>query len=241
MVTNGGILTPFPECIKALSNSLVLKSDVELVVSDWESTDWPIKEWIEETIPYIPITLVTIKADNFSAGKGRNIAAKYATGDNIFFLDADIIVNYETIDFGLKQCRSNKVYYPIVKYETELNGKQIIHEGGGNLFIPKDIYNKVGPWPEYWNHGWEDVKLADNIRKANIPIVINDKISIFHPWHPNGEWKKHTIKDDSYEQTKHHYQEQQIQEEQLLKAKVSNIISKDINITHNKLNNIARI
>lgn len=241
MATNGVILTPFPVCIKALSNSLVLDSNVELVVTDWESTDWPIKEWIEEVIPYIPITLVTIKADGFSAGKGRNIAAKYATGNNIFFLDADIIVNHETIDFGLIQCENNKVYYPTVKYETELKGKQIIHEGGGNLFICKDIFNKIGPWPEYWNHGWEDVKLVDNIKKANIPIVTNDKISIFHQWHPDGDWKKHNVKDDLYEQTKEHYHEKQIQEEWLLKKELNSIISKDANITHNKLNNVARI
>ena len=103
----------------------------------------------------ILIHIITIESSAFSAGKGRNIAADHCNGNNIFFLDADMIVNRQVLNDGLAASDAGKVYYPTVKYNVE-NGKQIIHEGGGNVFMSKDVFIKSGKWPEYWEHGFED-------------------------------------------------------------------------------------
>ena len=152
--TYKGRLFLFPNCMESLSKSLTLNDDVELVIADWESNDWPIKEWIEKTIPHIPIHIITIRSEGFSAGKGRNIAAEYCNGDTIFFMDADMLVNRQVINDGLNVATAGKIYYPTVRYEVE-NGKQIIHEGGGNLFITKDAYFKSGRLSNY-KDGYKD-------------------------------------------------------------------------------------
>lgn len=184
VVTDKGTLNLFPNCVKSIANSLNVgeMNDVELVISDWCSTDWPILEWIENIIPYIPIHIVHIEGNGFSAGAGRNIAARAAKGDILLFLDADMIANSRVIKEGWESAKQGNVFYPIVKYQID-GGKQIIHEGGGNLFIRKDIFNELGGWPELWSWGYEDTIFAEEVKKSKYPLVTSN-VPIFHQWHP---------------------------------------------------------
>jgi len=217
----------------------VLNDDVELVITDWESNDWPIKDWIERAIPHISIHIITIKADGFSAGKGRNLAAEYCNGENIFFMDADMIVNREIIADGLKVAQDGGIYYPTVKYD--IGGKQIIHEGGGNVFMSKDIFFKAGKWPEYWKHGFEDTDFFQML-KGIAPIVTNDKLSIFHQWHPQTALFKniHASKDPekvrTVEERKEYYQEQRDSEPELLITNIDYVLKNYPHTTHSNLN-----
>jgi len=235
-----GILNLFPNCIKSLAKSLTLDTDVELVIADWKSDDWPILDWIEDAIPNIPIHLVTIEADGFSAGAGRNVAANNSDGDILFFMDADMLVNKEVIDYGILQASQGNVYYPTVRYEID-GGKHIIHEGGGNLFISKDLYKNSGGWPEYHEHGFEDTDYAAVLKKlANISI--NDNISIFHQWHPQTKLFKNQFSngDEKVEERREFYQNKVNETPKKMVQALDYVFSHNPNTTHQNLNRPAR-
>lgn len=194
--TEHGNIFPFVKCIESINNSIRDKDNTEIIISDWKSTDYPILDWIGDKIPDIFKHVITIDSPYFSAGVGRNIAAKYSSGEILFFLDADIIINEQVINYALSNVNINNVYYPTVKYQTMYKGNYITHEGGGNLFINKDTFNKTNKWPEYWEHGFEDIDFHRNIEKLNINILTED-IDIYHPWHPQDKkWKNQFSKKD---------------------------------------------
>ena len=238
--TDKGMLFLFPNCLESIAKSLTLNDDVELIVADWESDDWPIRSWIESVVPHIPIHIISIKADGFSAGKGRNIAAEYCNGDSIFFMDADMMVNRQVINEGVRIVNNGGIYYPTVKYEVE-HGKQIIHEGGGNLFMSKDAFFKSGKWPEYWKHGFEDTDFAVQL-KGVAPIRINNKLSIFHQWHPqtalfkDAHASKSPIKQRTAKDRKKHYQEQRDKHPRTIITAIDYILKNYPHTTHSTLN-----
>ena len=39
--TEHGTLLLFPDCIKSITDSINDNDDIELIIADWESTDWP--------------------------------------------------------------------------------------------------------------------------------------------------------------------------------------------------------
>jgi len=230
----------FPNCIKSLASSLTLGVDVELVISDWQSDDWKISEWILDAIPYIPIHIITIVGEGFSAGRGRNIAAKHAKGDILFFMDADMIVNREVINHGILKVSDGYVYYPTVLYETD-GGKQIIHEGGGNVFMSADMYRESGGWPEFYKHGFEDTDYASTLKKIS-KIHTNENISIFHQWHPQTtEFKNLYAKEDpQVDLRKQHYQSIQNKQSENIITAIDFILNTDPNTTHHNLNKPIR-
>jgi hypothetical protein len=238
--TDKGTLFLFPNCLKSLSHSLTLDDNVELVIADWESTDWPLKDWIERVVPHIPIHIITIKSEGFSAGKGRNIAAEHSSGDVLFFMDADMIVNRPVLSYGMMSVSKGLIYYPTVKYEVE-NKKQIIHEGGGNLFISKDNFLKAGNWPEYWKHGFEDTDFAKQV-KGVAAISVNNELSIFHQWHPQTVLFKNIhasldpVKQKIVDDRKDFYQTQQDKQPKSIITAISHILKTNPHTTHSTLN-----
>ena len=238
VLSDNGTLFLFPNCIESVAKSLSLTDDVELVISDWESTDWDIREWIEDKIPHIPIHIITVKADGFSAGKGRNISADHANGDILFFMDADMIINKEVISHGINEVTMGNVYYPTVKYEVEQGGKQIIHEGGGNVFMSKEVYLKAGKWPCFWEFGFEDTDFANKI-KSIAPVVVNDNISIFHQWHPQTKLFKnqYSTNDTKVDEREQFYKNRERKREKDLIKAIELMLGNNPNTTHSSLNN----
>src|SRR5258706_9357036 len=96
----GRELLLFPNCVKSIVESTRGIKDVELVVADWESTDWPLNEWLERAAGDIPVRLIEVKGA-FSRGRGRNTAAAAARGDALLFLDADSILCEAVLISGL--------------------------------------------------------------------------------------------------------------------------------------------
>jgi glycosyltransferase involved in cell wall biosynthesis len=238
--TDNGTLFLFPNAIKSLASSLRLNDDVELVIADWESTDWPLREWIEDCIPHIPIHISTISGrEDFSAGLGRNVAAKHASGDLLFFMDADMLVNRAVIEYGLKVAK-NGAYYPTVIYKLD-NDKDIIHEGGGNVFMTPELLKQAGGWPEYYKHGFEDTDLCAKITEIS-PIITNDKISIFHQWHPqtnifkNRHASNEADKLSAIEETRRKHQKQSENNQKAIELAIANSITSNPNTTHSGLN-----
>ena len=184
--TEHGLIKLFPECIRSLDNCLSLEDDVELIITDWESDDYPIRDWIESCVRDIPIHLITIKGEGFSKGKGQNIAAEHANGNILFFLDTDIILNQRVLNYGLS-IPLGESYYPTIKYQTEPHGSYnlVNHEGGGIFFIHKRDFEKTGGFPEFFRYGFEDTEMVKRVGKV-APILVKDDIALFHQWHPQG-------------------------------------------------------
>lgn len=180
----------FPNCIDSLVNNLGPFNNIEIVIADWESTDWPIREWIGYHVPKLPVHLINIKSKQYSRGKGRNIAAQQAKGDIFFFLDGDMLVPDKLIETGMLTAKRGTVAFPIAEYAKDPeNVEKKEFAGFGNLFIQKEDYYKIGFWPEYYGYGWEDVdyykkiKEQMNVQFLNIPGFI-------HQWHPQDlTWK----------------------------------------------------
>jgi len=234
--TDKGFIYPFPNCIESIASSLSLNSEVELVITDWESTDWPLENWIESMLPSIDIHLIDVQCDRgFSAGKGRNIAASQCNGEYIFFMDADMIITREVIQYGLQITNDNTVYYPTVLYEVD-NGKQIIHHGGGNVFMTKKTFIESGGWPEYWKHGFEDTDYVKTIRDK-YEVKTNDELTIFHQWHPQTKLFKDKFSkgDDIVDQRREFYKKQEDEQTKNLQTKVKAAL-RNPNTTHHTLN-----
>ena len=207
--TELGILSLFPNCLKSIQESIEPQSDIELIISDWESTDWPLTEWIGNIITEAPVEIIKVKTkdNSFSAGKGRNIAASKANGDMLLFLDADMLVTHGALYNAWGIAKSHGVCYPVIMYQKEYQSSEyMVHEGGGILFIDKDLFTKAGRWPEYYGHGFEDIDLAKAIQKLT-PLQTSP-IPLYHQWHPQDkEWKNRYAKTTRIvEQRQHHYQ-----------------------------------
>lgn len=185
----------FPNCIDSLAKQLTPEDNCEIVITDWCSTDWPIRDWIENRIPNIPIHLITIKSSKgFSRGKGRNIAAQHAEGKILFFLDADMLFkSREVITVGMHICSNNiGVAFPKGLMQTTPDGnicKQIV-TGAGNFFINKQTFKQTKGIPEYWQWGFEDLDFQKQLIAMNIRIINIQTTNFIHQWHPNNEeWK----------------------------------------------------
>lgn len=236
--TSFGTLNLLPNCIKSINKSFTLDSKLELIIADWNSTDWPIKEWIEDYTS-IPTHIINInKKDNkFSVGKGRNIAANYATNDIILFLDADMLINAKAVADALSVVEKNNVCFPPIMYQlTQGTDHWKLHEGGGNVIITKELFYKAGKWPEYWSYGFEDTDFVNNLKK--ITNIHTSTEPFFHQWHPEQiGWKEVVKEEDKTETMKRmeFYKKQQENDLNIIKNMVKFTLN-DPNTTHFRKN-----
>lgn len=224
--TDEGILNLFPNCISSLADVLHLTDDVELVIADWQSTDWPVKEWIEDHILHAPIQLLNIKRKGFSKGFGLNTAAKYATGDVLFFMDADMLIkDRRVIEDGINYITQGKVYFPIPFYYLDAeHSSGTFEKGVGNVFISKTVFNEVGGFPEYEKWGFEDLDFYDTVKKVR-NIVVQKEVRLQHQWHPQSHvWKNRKTEDKPEaekvveKRQKHYKKKAKTEEEDIVEA-----------------------
>ena len=159
---------------------------VELSITDWRSDDWPLEEWIYEKAGDLPVVLNHINDEYFSRGKGLNIAAKNSRGTKLFFCDADILTPREFIKFALSD---NRCLFPICMDEKTgwagVMGGSIY--GYGICVLTKDIFDKIGPWPEWTSWGGEDNVMWNRANKglrSAREIWRNKFEGLIHQWHP---------------------------------------------------------
>ena len=227
----------FPNCIDSIKRSLRLIDNVELIITDWESTDMPIRDWLSIDVP---IHLITIhKKDGlFSVGKGRNIAAEHATGDILLFLDADMQVTLDSFRDAYTVAKQYGICYPPVLYQqTQGQEHWDLHTGGGNLFVSKELFNKSGKWPEYWDYGFEDIDFVENLKK--ITKIHTSSEPFYHQWHPKQfGWNKQVKPEDKQvvQERKEYYQKQVDNDLNKIKNALKYMIERDPNTTHSQLN-----
>ena len=181
----GRELILFPNCIKSIVDSVQPSTDYEVVVADWQSDDWPLNDWLEKSAAPVSVNLVQIEGP-FNRGKGRNVATHGATGDYLFFLDADCTICPELLEIGLKSMKAGKAFFPVVySFNTpEHVSGSWSHFGYGNCMIKKEMLDLIGGWPEYSSWGKEDDHFYEKI--ATLTEVVREEVpGFFHQWHPD--------------------------------------------------------
>jgi len=172
----------FPNLVKGLA-AIKKDHEIELVICDFQSDDWPLKDWIYEYSDDFKITLIENK-EEFSKGMGYNICAKKAANELLFFCDADILIGEGFFENIEKCIDSGKIWFPIVKYIEE-SGVEVFRtqNGQGLCLITKTNFNKTDGWPEFYSWGGEDHLFYYKCH-ALFKIERNQCEFLKHQWHP---------------------------------------------------------
>jgi len=174
----------FPNCVRSIVEATQRVPDVELVVADWESDDWPLTEWLQDAAAPLPVRIITLQG-TFSRGRGRNAAAAAARGDALLFLDADSLLCPLLLESGLRYLEQGKAFFPIVYTfnEPEHRTGWWRDQGYGNCLVTRSMLEQAGGWPEYEMWGREDEEFFERI-SGIVPAVREEVTGFYHQWHP---------------------------------------------------------
>jgi glycosyltransferase involved in cell wall biosynthesis len=171
----------FPNCIDSIID--IAEIPIEIVIADWRSTDWPLKEWLPDKLisnKNISYNVIEMKGE-FNIGRGRNVAVKHASHNILFFLDADMLLSADVFRDAIQIAESGKAFFPIC-FNEYTKEKRI--RGFGNLAISRKIYDLVGKWWEKTTWGDEDSNYYHRCNDNNIEIVREPYENFIHQWHP---------------------------------------------------------
>jgi glycosyltransferase involved in cell wall biosynthesis len=180
------------DCIDSLINCIntnIFFKDhkIELIIADWQSTDCDLISLLETKYKNtnLSIKVVTVKEEGFSRGRGLNIAANNATGDILFFIDVDLLFNNEYMLQETIKEAANKSVWPVCYKSTDPVFYSLYPEwaGYGVCAMPRGLFEKYGPWPEYRKWGKEDLDLYKRFLEAKEPIFRKPYPGYIHQWH----------------------------------------------------------
>jgi hypothetical protein len=181
---DGHELRLFPNCADSLAAAARTLSEIEVVLADWTSDDWPIAEWFDAVMASVSHRVVTLCGD-FNRGRGRNRAAEAACGDCLFFVDADCTLNASVLATA-KQCVENGMaYFPVVYSYLSPDHTEgwWRHAGYGNCAVSREVFQRTGGWPEYDGWGKEDDVFFRRVTD-HVPVVRQETSGFYHQWHP---------------------------------------------------------
>ncbi len=187
LLPNNRYLNLLPNCLESIASSVRSEDNIEVIISDFGSTDWILEEWVGSVLKNIPFRIVQVK-EVFNKGRGRNIAADCANGNYLFFLDADMVIDRNVLEKGLQFLKHKEVYFPMCFYY--LNGehtKGFWCQGKGNVFISKELFNEAGKWPcppKYINNLDEDLLFFKWVKQTKAKTVVEKEENFFHQYHP---------------------------------------------------------
>ena len=193
----------FPRAIDSVLDAIsVIRHKAEIVVVDWESTDWPVKKWLPARCKRarVPLTVISRKGPH-NLGAGRNAGAAVADGRVLLFLDSDMLVSADVLDAAFKTATGGAVYMPICYSLNDLDGvtgcwrgtpptdRDLAGRGScGNMAIAPWLFDASGRWSEA-TVGWgpEDVEYRDRIVAKGMRVQRKREPLLVHQWHPKDE------------------------------------------------------
>lgn len=180
----------FPRCVHSIVESVSGTDDCELVVTDFESDDYPLNEWLAAAVAPVAMQLITVEGP-FSRGRGLNLAAEHARGNALLFIDADVLICPALLRSGRQHLRAGKAYFPVMFSfnKPDHSSGEWRHDGYGNCMVSRGIFQTAGQWPEFNSWGQEDEDFFAHV-SALVEVARERVQGFYHQWHPNSiHWK----------------------------------------------------
>lgn len=188
----GKVLELFPNCLKSIlvcCNNLT--ENVEVIISDWNSTDMPLEQWVPDLFKGSTITVKTVQVtdmEHFNLAHGRNIAYKASRGNKLFFIDADMILCKEVVLDVIQDINDGYIGFPICYFDGGNRPKKSRSGFGvtsyGNMFISRDKFESIGLWQGTSFYGSEDVTYYQILQGRHEKISRKEYRNFVHQWHP---------------------------------------------------------
>jgi glycosyltransferase involved in cell wall biosynthesis len=186
--TEKGLPKPlFRAALPALSAALAVAAPTaEIVIADFsDDPDLGLGPWVADAAD---VTVRVIAGSGpFTIGAGRNQAAAAARGDELFFMDADMLTPVAVIRRGLQLLAEGRPFAP---FYDRLNPDGSVAERGigtGNVFMLRAHLREAGPWVEVHEWGKDgDTPMWDFLgRRQGVREFVSGFV---HLWHPHQEW-----------------------------------------------------
>lgn len=187
---DGNELKLFYHCVRSIAEAAGDTGPIELVVADFQSTDWPLKDWIGKASAGLMGRILEISGP-FSRGVGLNLAAKHASSDRLLLLDADMLVTPELLAHGIECLDNGNAFFPIFRHLSPSGEPGALELASfGNAFITRPIFDAVGGVPEFKSWGGEDDIFHESVCLHS--TVLREPIDGFlHQWHPESARHEH--------------------------------------------------
>lgn len=184
-------------CLKALSSQTYPCSLFEVIVVNDGSADETGTSLGKLKFPF---SLTYLWQKNKGRASARNLGVKYAKGEYILFLDADIIPTPTLIDQHISRYKSKRKIYVqgkviphpkasiLGKYCTiQMNAGIKVHPLTWNLSIKKKDLYSVGLFneKEFQEYGYEDFDLGIRLQKINVSLFYAKQATAYH--HSTGD------------------------------------------------------
>jgi glycosyltransferase involved in cell wall biosynthesis len=187
---------PFKNCIETVKDSWSNYSsfsnhvEVEWVIVDFNSTDWPLNQWINDIWGVFKV--ININMEHFSKGVGLNIAIKEATGEVIFLIDADMLVGPTVFADGIGNALNGDFFFPVCfeSLDPSYLSMYPVWSGFGNVVARKSLFERVGEWANTGTWGGGDgnyfLKCKTVCDNSGRKVVRRPYFDFIHQWHPTG-------------------------------------------------------
>jgi glycosyltransferase involved in cell wall biosynthesis len=184
---DGSELQLFPNCVRSLARAARDCGNVELIVADFRSDDWPLAEWLIPAADGLVHHVIAVDGP-FSKGKGLNVAAGAARGERLCFLDADMLIDGATLRRAIEIVDSGRIWMPICLH-YDLKGAPDFwgDYGVGNLAFHRRLWELARPVPEFQSWGGEDNIFVERML-AHSPALRERSPGLIHQWHPES-WR----------------------------------------------------
>jgi glycosyltransferase involved in cell wall biosynthesis len=179
----------FAKCMLSLVDQQHEDEHWEICIADFMSTDVPcvekyVKDIVSKSKGVIDVNIVTI-TNNFNRGMGRNRAYQLSNFDNIFFLDADMLITERSfVDNIYTIIENNIAWFPICRSFVDKQHTKWWWRttGTGNVGMSRELFNtKPGGWLEKEAWGKEDGLFYTYFKPKSKRAGAD---GLYHQWHP---------------------------------------------------------
>ncbi|MCB0323643.1 MAG: glycosyltransferase [Bdellovibrionales bacterium] len=178
-----------PSVLAAVQQQNYPRDRYEILLLDNDSTD---------NTPAIAQKLgIQVIATTGPVSAVRNTGVRTARGEVLAFLDADCLPAADWLGHGIESVTAEDCVTG-APYEVPPDGSwverawfvqkasgrtRVKHINGGNIFITRALFDRIGGFNEHLRTG-EDAEFCLRARRAGIPVIADDSISVFHLGNP---------------------------------------------------------